>query len=84
MPTSPSRGPSTHRSGPPTDSPRWQCQKEEGGSHLRTQDKITRAKLERLRSPRLIRRNSKATKLDMQRLQSNTDSSLLATMTNHF
>jgi hypothetical protein len=43
----------------------------EGGgrsSPVHIQDTI-RAKLERLRSARLIRHDSKATKLDMQRLQ---------------
>jgi hypothetical protein len=49
-----------------------------------TQDKTTRAKIKRLRSTRLIRHDTKATKLDMQRLQSNMDSILLATITNHF
>jgi hypothetical protein len=34
-----------------------------------TQKDTTRAKLERLRSARLIRRDPKATKLDKQRLQ---------------
>jgi hypothetical protein len=61
MPASPSREPSPHRSGPPT----------EGGgrsSPTHRQDTI-RAKLERLRSARLIRRDPKATKLDMQRPQ---------------
>jgi hypothetical protein len=48
-----------------------------------TQDKTTRAKVERLRSARPIHRDLKAMKLDMQRLQSNTDCSLLATITNH-
>jgi hypothetical protein len=69
-PASPSREPNPHWSGPPTDSPRRRRQKKEDEDpHQHTHNNTTRAKLERLRSTRLIRRDPKATKLDMQRLQ---------------
>jgi hypothetical protein len=69
-PASPSREPNPHRSRSPTYNPRrrrWM--KEEEDPHLHTNKNTTRAKLERLCSVRLIRHDSKATKLDMQMLQ---------------
>jgi hypothetical protein len=68
MPTSLSREPSPHRSRSPIDNPHRRHQKEEEDTHLHT-DKKTRAKLERLRSARLIHIDPKAMKLDMQMLQ---------------
>jgi hypothetical protein len=66
---SPSREPSPHRSGYPTDSSHQRHWKKEEDPHLLTGKKTIRAKHERLGSARLIRRDLKATKLDMWRLQ---------------
>jgi hypothetical protein len=70
-PTSPSRDLSPHQSRSPTDSPRrrfWK-EEEEEDPQLHTDKNTTRANLERLCSTRLIRRDPKASKLDMQKLQ---------------
>jgi hypothetical protein len=64
-PASPSRKPNPHRSESLTDSHRRRRQKDEEDPHLHKEE-ITRVKFERLRSIRLIRRDPKATKLDMQ------------------
>jgi hypothetical protein len=83
MPASPNREPMPYWSGPPTDNPRLHRRKEEH-PHLHTdRTKITRAKIERLRSIRLIHHDRMSRILDMQRLQSSTDSCLLAAITNH-
>jgi hypothetical protein len=68
-PTSPSREPNPNWSRSPTDSPHRRRWKEEEDPHLHIHKNTTRGKLERLRTGRLIRRDPKATKLDMQRFQ---------------
>jgi hypothetical protein len=81
---SPRRELSPYRSRPPTDNPCWHSRKKEEHPHLHTNSKkTTRAKLERLRSIRLIHRDRMSGILDMQRPQSGTDSCLLAAITNH-
>jgi hypothetical protein len=66
---SPSREPRTHQSRSPTDDPRRSHRKEEEDPHLHKDKNTTRAKLERLCSAGLIRRDLRAMKLDKQRLQ---------------
>jgi hypothetical protein len=56
----PSTESSPHRFGLPTDNPRRHLRKEEAVPHLHTR-KTTRAKLERLRSTRLIQGDQKIT-----------------------
>jgi hypothetical protein len=68
-PVSPSREPNPHRSRSPSDSPHRHRRKEEEDPHMHIDKNTTRGKLERLRSGRLIHRDPKATKLDMQRFQ---------------
>jgi hypothetical protein len=68
-PVSPSREPNPNWSRSPTDSPHRRCWKEEEDPKLHIDKNTTRGKLERLRTGRLIRRDPKATKLDMQRFQ---------------
>jgi hypothetical protein len=68
MPASHSREPSPHQYGSPIDSPRLHHWKRGEDPHLHTKD-TTRAKLERLRSVRLMRRDLKVMKLNMQGLE---------------
>jgi hypothetical protein len=66
----------------PTDYRQWQRQEREKPAH---NTEIKSAKLERLRSARLIHRNPKATNSRHAKAASEiTDSSLLATIINHF
>jgi DNA primase catalytic subunit len=68
-PASPSRELSPHQSRSLTDNSRRRHRKEEEDSHLHIDKNTIRANLKRLRSARLIRRDSKVMKLDMQMLQ---------------
>jgi hypothetical protein len=64
MSVSPSRKPNPHRFGPPTDTTHRHRRKEED-PHLHREE-IQQAKLEQLCSARLIHRDLKVVKLDMQ------------------
>jgi hypothetical protein len=73
------------KSGLPTDCHQQQCRERERQKNLHTTLKLKSAKLERLRLARLIRRDPKVTNSRHAKVASEiTDSSLLATIINHF
>jgi hypothetical protein len=76
--------PNPHWFGPPTDSPRQRRQKEEEHPHHHTNNNTIRAKLERLHSTKLIRRNQNVMNSRHAKASSSADSSLLAAIINHF
>jgi hypothetical protein len=85
-PASPSRVPSSHWSGPPTNIPCRRHWKNEEDPHLYTDEtKPQKQKLERLRSTRLIRCDPKAMNSRHAKASSEiADPSLLAPTTKHF